>query len=82
MKDTGERSFGARTVDSSAVGETALRTTIRISDVVEVGDVQYVEEQEKLGLLCCSQSASSPWKSKERRVQVSTGVAKKKTIFS
>ena len=76
-KDTWERWFGAETVTSSAVGETAPRTTVRISDVVEVGDVHYVEEREKLGLPCCSRSASSPGKSKKRRMPVSPGVSRK-----
>ena len=40
VKDTRERWFGAETVASSAVGESAPRTIVRISDVVEVGDVQ------------------------------------------
>ena len=77
MKDTRERWFSAETVASSAVGETAPRTTVRISDVIEVGDVQYVAEHEKLGLPCCSRSASSLRKSKKRRAPVSPGVAKK-----
>ena len=80
VKVTRERWFGAETVASSAVGETAPRTTVRISDVVEVGDVQYVEEHDKPGLPCCSRSGSSPGKSKKRRVPVSPGVAKK-TVF-
>ena len=54
MKVTRERWFSAETVASSAVGETAPRTTVRISDVIEVGDVQYVAEHEKFGLPCCS----------------------------
>ena len=52
VKDTWERWFSAETVASSAVGESAPRTTVRISDVVEVGDVQYMAEHEKLGLPC------------------------------
>ena len=54
VEDTRERWFGAETVASSAHGEAALRAAVRISDVVEVGDVQYVEEDDKLGLPCCS----------------------------
>ena len=77
MKDARERWFGAETVASSAVGETAPRSSVRISDVVEVGDVQYVVEHEKLGLHCCSQPASSPGKSKKRRAPVRPGVANK-----
>ena len=77
MKDTRERWFSAETVASSAVGETASRTSVRISDVIEVGDVQYVAEHEELGLPCCSRSASNLGKSKKRRAPVSPGVAKK-----
>ena len=54
VRGTRERWFSAYTVASSAVGETAPRTTVRISDVVEVRDVQHVQEKEKLGLPCCS----------------------------
>ena len=77
VKDTRERWFGAETVASSAVRETAPRTTVRISDIFEVRDVQYVEEHKKFSLSCCSRSASSPGKSKKKRVSVSPGVAKK-----
>ena len=78
VKDSREHWFGAETVASSAVGETAPRTTVRISDVVEVGDVQYVAEHENLGLPRCSRPASSPGKSKKRQAPMSPGVAKKK----
>ena len=80
VKDTRERWFSAETITSSAVGETVPRTTVCISDVVEVGDVHYVAEHEELGLPCCSRSASSPGKSKKRRAPVSPGVTKK-TVF-
>ena len=82
MKDTWERWFSAETVASSAVGESAPRTTVRISDVVELGDVKYVAEHEKLGLPCCSRSTSSPGKSKKRRAPLSPGVAKKQFSVS
>ena len=49
VKDTRERWFGAETVASAAVGEA-----VRISDVVEVGVLQYFEEHDELGLRCCS----------------------------
>ena len=82
VKDTRERWFSAETVASSAVCESAPRTTVHVSDVVEVGDVQYVAEQEKLGLLCCSWSTSSRGKSKTRRAPVSLGVVKKQFSVS
>ena len=82
VKDTRERWFSAETVALSAVCESAPRTTVRISDVVEVGDVQYAAEHEKLGLPCCSLSTSSPGKSKKRRAPVSPGVVKKQFSVS
>ena len=57
-------------VASSAGGEAAPRTTVRISDGVEAGDVQYVDELNKLGLSSCSRSLSSPGESKKRQVPV------------
>ena len=78
VKDTRERWFSAETVASPAVGESAPGTTVRISDVVEVRDVQYVAEHEKLGLPCCSQSPSSPGKGMKRQTSMSPGVSKKK----
>ena len=80
VKDTRERWFSAETIASSAVGEIAPRTTVRISDVVEVGDVQYVAEHEKLGLLCCSRS--SPGKGKKRQSSASSGISKKQFSVS
>ena len=77
MNDMRERWFSAENVASSAVGESAPRTTVRISDVVEVEDLQYVAEHEKLGLPCCSRTTSSPLKSKKRRAPVTPGVVKK-----
>ena len=75
VKDTRERWFSAETVASSAVDESAPGTTVRISDVVEVGDVQYVAEHEKLGLPCCSRS--NPGKGKKRQSLTNPGVSKK-----
>ena len=78
VRDTRERWFSVETVASSAVGESAPKTTVRISDVVEVGDVQYVAEHEKLGLPCCSRS--SPGERKEEAV-VRKSWSCKKAIF-
>ena len=64
-------------VASSAVGEAAPRTTVRISDIVVVGDVQYIEEHNKFGLPCCSWSSWSPGKSKKRRMPASPVAAEK-----
>ena len=80
VKDTRERWFSGETVASSAVGESAPRTTVRISVVVEVGDAQYVAEHEKLGLPCCSRS--NPRKGKKRQASMSPGVSKKQFSVS
>ena len=80
VKDTRERWFSAETVPSSVVGESAPRTTVRIYDVVEVGDVQYVAEHEKLGLPCCNRS--SPGKGKKRQSSAGPGVSKKQFFVS
>ena len=79
VKETRERWFSAETVASSAVGESAPRITVRISDINEVGDVQYVAEHEKLGLPCWSRS--SPGKGKKRQSSVSPGVSKNSFLF-
>ena len=67
VKDTRERWFGAESVAASGVDETAPRKTVRISDLVEVGDVQYVEEHKRLRLPCCSRS--SPGRAKRGECQ-------------
>ena len=81
VKDTRKCWFRAETVAPSAVGEALTRKTVRISDVVEVGDVQYVEEHNSLGLPCCSRSVSSHGKSKNRRVPVITVAGRKKNFL-
>ena len=82
VKDTRERRFGAECVPSSALGESAPRMTVRISDVVEVGDVQYVGGHSKLGLPCCSRSLPSPGKSKKRRAPVSPVATKNNSLLN
>ena len=41
-RDTSERWFGVRSVESSKVGEPSCRAGVRISNVVEVGQVEYL----------------------------------------
>ena len=77
VKDTRERWFGTGIVASSAGGEAAPCTPVRISDVVEMGDVQYVEEHLKHCLPCCSRSFSSPGSSKKRRMPESPVAAQR-----
>ena len=39
-RDTSERRFGVASVESSAVGESSGQQAVRISNVVEVGEVE------------------------------------------
>ena len=77
LKCTRERWFGADTVASSAADEAAPHTTVRIFDVVKVGDFQYIDEHHKLCLLFSGRSVLCPGKSKKRGVSVNPVVAKK-----
>ena len=43
-RDTSERWFGVASVPSSAVGETSGQQAVRISNVVEVGQVEYLPQ--------------------------------------
>ena len=52
VQDTRERWFGSESVAMSVVGDAAPRTTVRMSGVVELGEIQYIEEHIKLGLSC------------------------------
>ena len=62
VKDTRESWFGADSDASSVVNKVALRNTVRMSDVVGVGDVQYNDKHPKLGLAFCSRFLPSPTK--------------------
>ena len=43
-RDNSERCFGVASVASSAVGESSVPQVVRISDVVEVGQVEYLPQ--------------------------------------
>ena len=49
-RDTSERWFGVRSVESYEVGEPSCRAGVRISNVVEVGQVEYLSGSVKLGI--------------------------------
>ena len=69
-RDTSERWFGVRSVESSEFGEPSCRAGERISDVVEVGEVQYLSESVPArGKPCSSTKISprSPGKGKRKR---------------
>ena len=59
-RDTSERWFGVRTVESSEVGEPFCRTGVRISDVAEVGQVEYRSESVPARDQPCSNATPTP----------------------
>ena len=69
-------------VASSVVDETAPRTAIRISDVVEVKDVGFVDEFHEPGLPNCSRTLSCPGKVKNRRISDGSFVPKRKSTYA
>ena len=69
-RDTSERWFGVRSIESSEVGEPSCWTGVRISDVVEVGQVEYLSESVPARDQPCSSttvSRRSPGKEKLKR---------------
>ena len=65
VKDTCKQWFVAEIVASLAVGEVTPRTTFRISDAVEVGEVQFVEEHKKTWSSLLQSIFVKSWKKKE-----------------
>ena len=58
--DTSERWFGVRSVESSEVGESSGWAGVRISNVVEVGQVEYLSGSVPARDQPCSSTAVSP----------------------
>ena len=59
-RDTSERWFGVRSVESSDVGEPSCWAGVRISDVVEVGQVEYLSESVPARNQPCNSTTISP----------------------
>ena len=69
-RDTSEKWFGVRSVESSEVGEPACWTGVRRADVVEVGQVEYMSESVPVRDQPCSSTTitpRSPGKRKRKR---------------
>ena len=72
-RNTLERWFGVLSVESSEVGEPSCRTGVRISDVVEVGQVEYLSESVLARDQRCSSTTISPRRlGKEKRKRSAT----------
>ena len=59
-RDNSERWFGVRSIESSEVGEPSCWTGVRISDVVEVGQVENLSESVPARDQPCSSTTVSP----------------------
>ena len=59
-RDTSERWFGVRSIELSEVGEPSCRAGVRISDVVEVGHVEYLSESVPVRDQLCASTTYSP----------------------
>ena len=83
-RDTSERWFGVRSVESSEVGEPSCWTGVRISVAVEVGQVEYLSESVPARDQPCSsttKSPRSPWKRKvEEKCDTRSGCCTREII--
>ena len=83
-RDKWERWFGVRSIKSSEVGEPSCRTGVWISDVVEVGQVEYPSESVFARDRPCRSttiSPRSPGKGKFKRSGTSAPAATPKPLF-
>ena len=75
-RDTSERWLGVAGVESSVVRESSGQQGVRISNIVEVGEVEYLPESMPVPLIpSTSFSAGSPAKGKRKRSETPTLVA-------
>ena len=69
-RDTSERWFGVASVASSAVGESSGQQAVRISNVVEVGQVEYLPQSvSAIQVPSTSFAIKSPGKGKQKKVR-------------
>ena len=83
-RDTSERWFGVRSVESSEVGEPSCRAGVRISNVLEVGQVEYLSGCEPARDQPCSittVSPRSPGKRKRKRSATPAPAVGPKRLF-
>ena len=67
-KNSSRHVFGPENVASSVIGEPIRRSRMRISDIVEVGDVQFTsDELHDSSLLGTNHGTSSPCEGKKRK---------------
>ena len=67
-RDTSERRFGVASVESPVVGESSAQQAVRISNVVEVGQVEFTPECVSIMQVpSTSFSIKSPGKGKQKK---------------
>ena len=83
-RDTSERWFGVRSVESSEVGEPSCRAGVRISNVAEVGQAEYLSGSVPTRDQPCSSTAvspGSPGKGKRKRSATPVPAVGPKRLF-
>ena len=78
-RDTSERWFGVASVASSAVGESSDPQGVRISNIVEVGQVEYLTQSvSAMQAPSTSSAVKSPGKGKQKKSETPDKVAIKR----
>ena len=78
-RDTSERWFGVGSVASSAVGESSGQQAVRISNVVEVGQVEYLPQSVSATQVpSTSFAVNSPGKVKQKKIETPAKIAVKR----
>ena len=78
-RDTSERWFGVASVESSVVGESSSQQAARISNVVEVGQVEYLRQSvSTIQTPSTSIGIKSPGKEKQKKSETSAKTAIKR----
>ena len=78
-RDNSERWFGVESVESSVVGESSGQQPVRVSNVVEVGEVEYFPQfVSTLHVPSTSFGVKSPGKGKRKKGETPTKAAIKR----
>ena len=81
-RDTSERWFGVASVEWSFVGESSIQQGVRISNIVEVGEVEYLPQSVSIPHIPSSSShVTSPGKGKRKKGDTSASVEIKRFVF-
>ena len=82
-QDTSERWFFGASVESSVVGESSGQQAVRISNVVEVGEVEYLPQSiSTMQVPSTSFGVKSPGKGKRKKSETPTKAAiKRRFVF-